>query len=316
MQKLLLFSLLIGLSAKNYAQSKSDKSLPKKDATELLNDGEDSTYKPNKPNSYFTAGIAMGNRLLSVNNKVANSKQTSQNALIYTPSIAYQNKSGFNIAAGTSLLNDSSKGFTVNQYYLTTGYQLQGNSNIDFSIAYTHYFIADKYSISSSPIQNDLFTSLVYKKTWLQPGVAFDFSSGNSYEDNKRGRYYDSITNKLKSYAFIASVSHEFSWESVLKDDDGLTFSPSFLLNLGTSKVTILHKTNATSVAQLVGKKGKLTKFQNTKFGAESVGIDIDASYTIGKFTLEPDLYLDYYLPETTTNRVTNVFNINLSYRF
>lgn len=315
MQKLLLLTLMISLSLKNYAQTNVDKKMKTVDAdikTENATEKEDTE----KVSSYFTAGIAMGNRLLSVHNKVVNAKETSANAIIYTPSLTYQNKSGFNLAAGASLLNDSSKGFTVNQNYITAGYQLLNNENLDFSISYSHFFITDKYAASSSPIQNDLFTSVTYKKTWLQPGIAFDFSSGNSYDQNRKGRYYDSITNKLKSYAFIASIGHQFNWESIFKEDDAFSFTPGFLLNLGSSKTSLIHKTNTTNIAQLIGKKGKLVKFQNSKFAAESVGIDLDASYTIGKFTLEPDLYLDYYLPTTTMARLTNVFIINLSYKF
>ncbi len=315
MRKLLLLTLVIGLCSKNYAQ---EKPINKSEtaATDSLQDDDKSLNDADKVTSYLTAGIAVGNRLLSVHNKVVNAKETSSNAIIYTPSLNYQNKSGFNLAAGVSLLNDSAKGFTVNQSYLTTGYQLLNNDNIDFSIAYTHYFIADKYTASSSPIQNDLFTSLTYKKTWLQPGIGFDFSSGNSYDVNRKGRFYDSITNKLKSYALIASIGHQFGWESVFKEDDGLSFTPGVLLNLGSSKTTILHNTNTTNITQLVGKKGKLAKFSSTKFGAESIGLDLDFSYTMGKFTLEPDFYLDYYLPATTDNRLTDVININLSYRF
>lgn len=314
MRKFLLLAILVSLCLLNYAQTKQVKSMTT--IADNIQDDNSSSGDSDKISSYFTAGIAAGNRLLSVHNKVVNAKETSENVLIFTPSIVYQNKSGFNIAAGTSFLSDSIKGFSVNQSYLTAGYQLQNNDNIDFSIAYTHYFIADKYSISSSPIQNDLFTALSYKKTWLQPGIAFDFSSGNSYEVTRKNRLYDSITNKLKSYAFIASVGHEFSWESVFAENNNLNFTPSFLLNLGSSNINIIHKTNATSAAQLVGRKGKLAKFQTTKFAAESVGIDLDMSYTFGNFTLEPDLYLDYYLPTTTANRVTSVFNINLSYKF
>ena len=315
MRKLLLLTLLVSACFKNFGQTKSFKNSPPIIADSLKQD-ENSIESSDEKSSYFTLGLAMGNRLLSVQNKVVNSKETTEQVLIYTPSISYQNKTGFNIAAGTSFLNDSAKGFGINQYYLTTGYQLLGNDNIDFSIAYTHYLIADKYSVRSSPIQNDLFTSLVYKKSWLQPGIAFDFSSGNSYEVKRKNNLYDSITNHLKSYALIASIAHEFSGESVFAKDDELSFTPSFLLNFGSGKINITHKTNAANIAQLVGKKGKLLKFENTKFAAESVGFDFDIRYTISKFTIEPDLYLDYYLPSTTTNRLSGVFNISLGYTF
>ena len=53
-----------------------------------------------------------------------------------------------------------------------------GNKNISLGISFKHYFVKDKYFVFSSSVQNDLFTSFRYKKTWLQPAIALGYSSG------------------------------------------------------------------------------------------------------------------------------------------
>ncbi len=48
----------------------------------------------------------------------------------------------------------------------------------------------------------------------------------------------------------------------------------------------------------------------NNKFQLQSVAASFDFTYGIGKFFLQPNLYLDYYLPETTTNRFSTIFSV------
>lgn len=321
MQKLLLFILLLTSTPKNYAQTKPGKNIDVKDSVadvnnsqEIMNDLMDILYDSVKPSSYVTIGLGIGNRVFNVRNKVLNSKLTPISTVIYSPSIAYHHKSGFNFSAGASLLKDPVKGFGSSQYLISPGYELPINNNIDLIIAYTHYFVNDEFSPYSSPIQNDFYGALTYKKTWIRPGIALGYSTGQ-YGDVKRlQRFYDSSTNKLTSFAFIASVSHQFDWEEVFNKTDGITFTTSVLLNTGSSKIAIQHNTNATNLAAFLKKKGRLPKFNNTKFEAQSVGLGMDLSYAISKFIFEPQAYFDYYLPATQTNRVTSYFTFTLMY--
>lgn len=313
MQKLLLLTLLITFSIKNYAQVPSNKVLTLKDSMDVLKDFITLEKEgAEKTTSYFTASLGLGNKLFSAHNNALNAKRSVNNTLIYSPAVAYINKSGFTISAAAFLLNDTATGFDVNQYSISPGYQLPENDYVDFSIVYAHFFVNNKFSNYSSPIQNDLYTAFTYKKTWLQPGVALDFSNGKYYEVQRKKKLYDSTTNKLKTFSFIASVGHEFTWEKVFNNEDAFSLSPSFMLNSSSDNLSIHHNTNAAGVATFLPKRSKLTKFQNTKFSAESFGINIDASYVIGKLTIAPEMYLDYYLPATTLNRVTTVLALNL----
>lgn len=313
MQKLLLLLLLLTLSAKQFAQIKKGNTPDVKDSTEIMKDLLDILADSAKTYSYFTADVGIGNRTFNVRNNALNSKLTPVSTFIYSPSLGYHHKSGFYFSVGANLLKEA-KGFGVSQYLIAPGYELAGNDNVDFMITYTHYFVKDKFSPYVSPVQNDFYTAVTYKKTWLRPGIAIGYSTGE-YGDVKIQRtLYDSTTNKLKSFFIIASAAHEFLWEGVFNKNDGITFTPSLMLNSGSSKIAIQHKTNAVNLANFLNKKGRLPKFNNTKFEAESVGLSLDVSYAIGKFTLEPQAYFDYYLPATQDKRLNTYFTFTARY--
>ena len=62
MQKfLLLICFLLALSVKIYAQTDSLKSISAKDSAELMNELMDLLSSSDKPSSYFTASIGIGN---------------------------------------------------------------------------------------------------------------------------------------------------------------------------------------------------------------------------------------------------------------
>ena len=294
----LLTFLLFFFSLKNYAQTKtgeiadtsSDSIEIMKDLLGILSDSE-------KVSSYFSFDLGIGNRIFNVRNNALNSKLTPVNSVIFSPSLAYHHKSGLYFIAGGNLLNDNKKGFGFSQYSISPGYQLPENENIEFAFAYTHYFVHDNFSPYSSPIQNDFYTSFTYKNLWIRPGLAVDYSTG-TYGDVKRIlRLYDSTTNKVKSFSLIPTISHEFKWQEVFNKRDGILFTPAIMVNIGQTKTAIKHKTNAVNLANFLNKRGRLPKLDVTKFEPESMGLSLDASYTIGNFTIEPQAYFDYYLP-------------------
>lgn len=312
-QKLLMLLLLLTLSAKPYAQTKTDNTSDVKDSIEIMKDLMDILADSAKTYSYFTAEIGIGNRMFNVRNNALNSKLSPVSTFIYSPSLGYHHKSGFYFSAGTNLLKEAN-GFGISQYLIAPGYELVGNDNFDLLIAYTHYFVNDKFSPYVSPVQNDFYGAVTYKKPWIRPGIAVGYSTGE-YGDVKRQRtLYDSTNNKLKSFSIIASAAHEFLWDGVFNKNDGITFTPALMFNAGSSKIAIQHKTNAINLANFLNKKGRLPKFSNTKFQAESAGLSLDLSYAIGKFTFEPETYFDYYLPSTQDKKLYTYFTFTIRY--
>lgn len=321
-----IFYLLVFIwivACRGYAQTTPVTKLSDTDSIDVLNDLRSLVDSANRPVSYAFANIGIGNRLFSLNNNTLNAKQSNTNVVIYSPSIGYFHKSGFGLTAGANLLNDSA-GFGVNQYSVSPSYDLTGNKNIGFGISYTHYFVNNKFSAFSSPIQNDFFASFNYKKTWLQPGIGVGYATGEyneaRYKDTviagAKRHFYDSVNYHLNAFSIMLTAGHPFLWYGVLDKSDGVVFTPTLMANAGSGKTTITHKTNALAIFNILNKRGRIPKLQQNEFEMQSIGLNLDLNYTIGNITIEPQLYLDYYLPDTDTKRFSQVFIFNIGYAF
>jgi hypothetical protein len=54
----------------------------------------------------------------------------------------------------------------------------------------------------------------------------------------------------------------------------------------------------------------------NNKFQLQSVAASADLTYSTGKFFLQSNLYVDYYLPETTTKRLSAIYTVTAGLTF
>lgn len=314
MQKILLLIFLLTVYQNNYAQIKPVSVINNIDSVQL-NNLKNSIPDDEKPSSNFVFATSIGNTLFGDRNSAVKAKTFVNNTVIYAPSVSYMNKSGLSLGLQAYYLNDGITGLGISQYSITPGFELKGNKDVEFSVAFAHYIVSDVYSAYASPIQNDFYTSLMYKKSWLRPGIAIDYSAGTYREVQRDRNLYDSTINKLKSFSFIASVSHEFNLGKALGISDDFIFTPALMLNTGNSSTAIQHKTNTVNRASVFSRrKGKLTKFENTGFQPESVGLSLDLNYTLGNFTFAPEAYFDYTLPKTDANKWATIFNLNISY--
>lgn len=322
MYKLLLSSALL-MATTVFAQNEQLTLPSSKDSTELLNDILNLLDSAYKPTSYLQVSTGISNKIFSVNNNSLNTKQTAS-AIVFTPGIGYFHKSGFNISTTAYLLHDTQRGFGVNQYAITPGYTLPDNDKFDFNASYTYYFVKDKFSTYSSPVQHDLYTAFSYKKPWLEPGIALGYSTGDSkqafYRDTVinsiQRHFYDSITNHLQAFSVIAMVGHSFEWYHIFSKKDGALFVPTLMLNMGSSTTTFMHKTNAPNFVNFLIKRGKIDRLQTAAFEVQSAGLSLDMNYTIGKFNIAPQVYMDYYFPATDEKRFTQAYSINIGYTF
>lgn len=326
MRKLLtlLFCLLF-IIGNDYAQTNPEKQLNEKDSLNLLRELMELLDAGNKPISFAFANVGIGNRIFSVKNNALNAFQGTANLVVYSPSLGYLHKTGFGLTAGGNLLNDGT-GLGVTQFSISPSFYLTGNKNFAFDISYAHYFVKDKYSSFSSPIQNDFYTAFSYKKPWVEPGLAIGYATGEYKETNYKDtviagikrHFYDSVSYGLNVFSFILTVSHEFSWYAVMDKSDGLTLTPTLMANAGSGKTSIQHNTNATLLFNFLNKRGRIPKSETSKFAMQSIGLNMDLGYTIGKFNFEPQLYIDYYLPALNagSKRVTPLFTFNIGYYF
>ena len=313
MQKLLVLTLfLLSIQAKNYAQSNLDKPIANKDSIQILKAVPD-TSEEDEASSYFTLELGLGNRIFDVPNAGLTAKTSPLNTLVWSPSIVYHHKSGLYFSVGNSLLKDNTKKIIISFYSMAVGYELPDNENIDMSVAYTHYFVNDYFSPYAPPVQNDFWGSLTYKKTWIKPGMSLGYSAGH-YGDVKRVLHlYDSVTSNIKSFSLGFSASHEFKWPKIFGKEDALSFSPSLMLNTFKGNIAYHHNTNS-NLANFLNNKGRLPKFDDTKFQVESMGCDLNAGYELGKFSLEPEVYMDYYLQASDGKRLSTFLTLNIKY--
>ena len=282
-----------------------------------------------KPTSYFKLGAGIGNQLLSIHNKALNAGQ-NVNGIIFTPSIGYYHKSGFGLSFEGYLLKDSGK-TNFYQSALTPSYEYDGN-DIIFGVSYSRFFVKNKYGGATSPIQNDIYTNVLFKKNWLKPGIAVGYSSGTYKEINlvtvtlpQIGTitFPDTAKTKTTAFSLIGSLEHTFEFFNILSEDGFLSFTPSLLANAGSAKFVVTHANRFSASPSNAG-RGR-AKFRGgagtgessvSKFGLQSIGANFNLLYTIGKFSLEPQVYLDYYLQQTDTNKFTQVYSINMAITF
>ncbi len=210
---------------------------------------------------------------------------------------------------------------------------IPGETTINTSLSYTHYFIKNIYSANTSPIQDEFYGSVILKKPWLKPGISVGYSFGTYHEILKIDtfirianqqfhiKYTDTLSIKLSSFSLAATLEHPFTFYAVFSKKDGLNFTPQLSLITGVNAYQVGHKSSTELYNTYTKRLAKRTRhFQsqanNDKFQAQSIGLDLDLSYFIGKFYLEPEAYFDYYLPKTDDKRLTSIFNFNIGITF
>ncbi len=276
-----------------------------------------------EPVSYFFLNLGAGNNLYNLNSNYLNASQNQGPVLAWNPTLAYYHKSGFSLTAGSTLLRQAPAGFGPTQYSLSAAYDRDDNDPIGAGLALTRYFVKDYFSPYASPIQNDAYGYFVYRKPFIRPGLALGYSTGTYKTARNRDtvingvprRFYDSTTNKLKTFTAMLSAEHTFEFKNMISRDDEVQFTPSFMLNMSSSTTQITRKSNFPIFNTPTGKR-RLNRLLSNDFRVESIGLDLDLNYTLGSFVIEPDLYTDYYLQQTSDSRWSFLFTLNLGYIF
>ena len=286
----------------------------------------------NKTISHVKLSAGITNKLFSISNNSLNALEQNKQ-IIFTSSIDYFHKTGLGVSFATFLLKNKNK-YGFYQYSLTPSFDHDFGKLISAGISFTRFFIKDKYNGATSPIQNDLYVYAILKKSWLKPGIILGYSTGVSNEitsvdttvrvQNRiiRIQFIDTAEIHLQLFSVIGSLSHTFSGYDVITSNDAISFTPQLSLNAGSNKFTVTHKLVTTSYFNLK-KLHRRTRIKNfiddtvpPKFQIESLGLNLNVNYSIGKFDFDPQVYLDYYLPSTTEKRFTQVFAFNIGYTF
>jgi hypothetical protein len=270
-------------------------------------------------------GIGFGNGAFSSDNNAANATGID-NKIIFTPSIIYHIKYGFSFGVTGFLTSDSANKLELYQTGIIAAYDYYGKKMLA-GFSYTRY-LSDKNKYNTKSLyQNDIYGYIKKAHGILQPGIALGYANGNYREVSftsfilkrpLRGdtliKGFDSTDNKTSYFSASVSVGHEFSFYKLFCKEDGLEFTPSVIVNMGSDKNS---QTHTNKIFDRFRKLSGVKKTEsNNKFQLQSVAASFDFTYGIGKFFLQPNIYLDYYLPETTAKRFTTIFSVSAGLSF
>ncbi|HQW83473.1 MAG TPA: hypothetical protein PK987_03380 [Ferruginibacter sp.] len=278
-----------------------------------------------KDRSYIDINVMMSNGIFSFNNNSLNAVQAKTNKIYYTPTVSYNHKSGLSISVNSSFTTDEGN-LKMYQYAITPSYSFR-NKNFDAGISYTRYFEGASTSLQMNPFKNDIYTSVNFKKTFIEPGLSLGYSFGKQIEYydtafwvlNSVVHIRDTITTKVNSLSLSLSASHQWNFNSVLSKKDAFQIRTYLLLNTGFQNWHISHSSslvNRRPIVQTYVKRRFGNGTISTGFNIQSVAFSTNLMYYVGKFYLQPQIYLDYYLPSTNENRLTSIYSLTAGVTF
>lgn len=324
-----ILNLLLAVFACSLAYGQTD-SLSKEDKAAL-----DSMFKNDEfiklmmgtraHKSYVDLNLGIGNGIFSLKNNSLNAGQAVTSKIFYTGSAGYYHKSGLALIVTGFMANDEGK-LKMYQYAISPTYVFQ-NKKINVGVSYTRFMEGTTTSFDVSPFKNDFYGSFTYKKTWVQPGLAAGFSFGKlqEYFDtafwllNRVVHIRDTITTRLHGLSATLSATHEWNYYKLIDKKDAIRLQPTLMLNAGSQRWNISHSSSINKRRPIVQNYLK-TRYgdgsNSDAFKIQSFGFLAEVTYYYGKFYLQPQLYLDYYLSSTSENRLTSLYSVVAGFSF
>jgi len=275
-----------------------------------------------KGKSYFKVAASGGNSYFSIRNKRLNTIQ-EENKLVITPSLGYYHRSGLSLSMEAFLIhnNDQSDFY---QYSAGAGWSAMNSKKVDITVSYTRFFRKKGFELITTPLENEVYVKINLSKPWAEPGISMGYADGDytTYHhidtviNGIRRVFNDTMRTIVNDFSISGYVQHYFEFYKLFFKKDGIGITPQFMLNAGAGNFEVNH--HNPFITRLQNRDP--VRFKNAgsikdqgKFMLKSLALNIDANYTIGKFGLSPQLYFDYYLPETSEKRFTTVFSLELN---
>lgn len=276
-----------------------------------------------RPRSLLAIEMGVGNGFFTTKSATAATGYTTRTFI--TPTVTYLHRSGLGISASAYGTNDLGN-FVVYQGAITPSFDI-GKRNWAAGISYTRYINKDSVSFGITPLRNDVYAYGVFKKYWLQPGMAFDFS-------------FDSYTLKVvktlseyppppvieqrdyninaHTFAGIVTLQHDFEWFGFLRSYDHIAFTPTLMAMADASNydisVTRTLKSGAHSrpLPAIASDYSGLESGNGAGLVFESIGTLLNAVYTYKHFLLSPQVLVNYFMeaaPGVQPLRVSYLIN-------
>ncbi len=236
------------------------------------------------------------------------------NSLSISPVFDLRGKSGWGASYSPSILASGYKK-GVYMHSIGGGYESYGKKNFDLAFTYTHYIFTNKTSVPYTPLNNELFFSYAYTKSWLKPIVAASFGFGK-----------DSAKNSVHDVGIMAGLGHDFSWENTGAFST-IEIDPSIVLNAGTNQYfsfiqTARYLSHSHNFLKYI-KKGGLRK--KSASGTSTTGaslelsnmeLNLENSFELGSFSIHPTGSLFFPVSSGTDNSIYGCWQLSLQYHF
>ena len=269
------------------------------------------------PRNFTLFNIGIGNNYFNYESKGSYLLESTKK-ITYTPSLSYFSKSGLGISGNAVIVND---GTNINpyQFNLTGSYDFIKNSKFITGLALTHFFTKSTLPFYTSPLKNEAYAYVTYKKFFLKPSVAVSYGWGSRSDYDERQEYITSLRiittgftrintkESINDFNLTTSIRHDFYWMDVFDNKDYIRFTPQLVFTSGTQKFGFNQTSSTYATVPRTG--------ANILYGSDQVYLDdqlffqplslsayVKTEYAKGKFFLQPQLIFDYYFPASEKN--------------
>ena len=282
----------------------------------------DSLYTP-KSFALISIGASTG----YYNYKTASSEMLEANKqLTINPSIGYFSKYGPGINISGAIADDGIKK-NLYQVALSGSYDYLKSKLFITGVSLSHYFTKDSLPFYTSPLQNEGNVYFSIRKWWLRPSVSASYGWGTKTNYEERKEYVNALRKKQTGYTRInskesisdfsvtASLKHDFYWLHQIMMHDYFRVSPQLSFTSGTQKFGF-NQTSDTYTTSKGKNKSVLNNSENVslnsteKFAPLNVTAFIKTEYSVGKFFVQPQFLVDYYIP-ANNKKISTAFAIN-----
>lgn len=246
---------------------------------------------------------------------------TLQNAFTLAPFLRIMHKSGLGL---NYALNTLSSGGRQTVYMNTaTAFYESYDKPVNLNFSYTHFFISNNTNIPYTPINNELYGYISYKKPWLAP--AFVANIGFGKDENN-------ITQSVFNMA--AGVTHNFNFVSKSNNENDI--APSLFLNGGNNEYYSFLR-SVRYITQNTGSKGFLkssghghikgrgnsgagtttttvSQAATNQFTVNNIELNLYSSFHFGHFQIVPDGSI--FFPVIANSQVAAYWQLKFAYDF
>lgn len=282
------------------------------------------------PHNYFLGSLSLSKGYYNFDSKTTELLEATKK-LTYSPTLGYYNKNGLGITA-TGFMVDDEKNMNLFQVAVSPSFDYLKNRNIATGVSYTRFFTKDSLPFYTTPIQNELYGYFTFRKWWVRPTIAMSYGWGSRKDYSqretliqdlrlrRRGFTYINTEETVSDFSVMASVRHDFYWLDVFTYKDHIRFTPQIAFTSGTQKFGFNQSSStfATSIrtsSNVLYSTDNIYLDDEIKFQPLSLTLYLRGEYSLGKFFIQPQLTLDYYMPAETDN-FNSIFSVNVGFIF